>query len=205
MFTRIENYLWDRHSNYMGEELGSTTTREELARLETGYAQSKPPAARVDMPVTRAHDMSETCPVGKLLAEHLLAAAASCGRIRLIIARLGLLGPAAAASTSATAASASLAATAAPASTASTASAASTASPSSTLSAASSATAADSAVAVSSTASAADASALSTAAAAADGRSQLRDWLSLLLCAVRATGASPAGIASGGRSVSANN
>ena len=41
------------------------------AALETGYAQSKLPAARVDMPVTRVHDMSETCPVGGGAAAHL--------------------------------------------------------------------------------------------------------------------------------------
>jgi nucleoside-diphosphate-sugar epimerase len=96
------------------------------AALETGYAQTK------------------------LVAEHHLAAAAAAGRIRLLVARLGLIGPPAAA------------AAAAP--------------------------------------SAAAPSATATAAAPPFG-SPLRDWLSLLLGAVEATGASPAGLTSGGRSV----
>ena len=86
--------------------------------LESGYAQSK------------------------LVAEHHLAAAASAGLIRLIVARLGLLGPC-----------------------------------------------------------------MSGSGDGVDGAqyddqdSTRRDWLSLLLCAVTATGSSPAGLTSGGRSV----
>ena len=97
------------------------------AALETGYAQTK------------------------LVAEHHLAAAAAAGRIRLTVARLGLVGPPAAAT----------------------------------------AVAAPSAAAPSA----------ATAAAAPPGGSPLRDWLSLLLGAVEATGASPAGLTAGGRSV----
>ena len=87
----------------------------------------------------------------RLVAEHHLAAAAAVGRIRLTVARLGLIGPPAAPA----------AAVAPPA-------------------------AAPSAAA---------------AAAAPPGGSPLRDWLSLLLGAVEATGASPAGLTAGGRSV----
>ena len=99
------------------------------AALESGYAQTK------------------------LVAEHHLAAAAAAGRIRLTVARLGLIGPPTAAT----------AAAAAPA-----------AAPSAVPSSAAAAT------------------------AAPPGGPPLRDWLSLLLAAVEATGASPAGLTAGG-------
>ena len=119
------------------------------AAAAVGWTQAKVDAADGLVPPTCAAALESGYAQSKLVAEHQLAAAASRGEVRLVIARLGLIGSPAPPQREA----------------------------------------------------AAGDEGDDDGVGGVDDLGLRRDWLSLLLCAVRQTGASPAGLTSGQRSV----